>query len=168
MELKEKLSRLRKEKGLTQLELAEALNVSRQAVSRWEVGTAVPALDNLVSLSGLYGVPLDDLVQKEVSALPVPEDQPPDAPPPPPPPKAGALHTPLVSLLLAVLLLGVGIFIGFNLPREREVSNIDPGERVIVTGPRAWLERSPTDIEDELDWLEEKIKELLEKEDPSS
>ena len=165
MELKEKLSQLRKEKGLTQLELAEMLNISRQAVSRWEVGTAIPALDNLVILSELYGVPLDDLVQKEVPTLPVPEEQPPDAPPPP---KAGTRHTPLVSLLLAVLLLGVGIFIGFNLPREREVSNIDPGERVIVTGPRAWLERSPTDIEDELDWLEEKIKELLEKEDPSS
>ena len=78
MELKEKLSQLRKEKGLTQLELAEMLNISRQAVSRWEVGTAIPALDNLVILSELYGVPLDDLVQKEVSALPVPEDQPPD------------------------------------------------------------------------------------------
>lgn len=70
MELKEKLSRLRKEKGLTQLELAEALNVSRQAVSRWEVGTAVPALDNLVSLSGLYGVPLDYLVHDEMEQPP--------------------------------------------------------------------------------------------------
>lgn len=70
MELKEKLSRLRKEKGLTQLELAEALNVSRQAVSRWEVGTAVPALDNLVSLSGLYGVPLDYLVHDEMDQPP--------------------------------------------------------------------------------------------------
>lgn len=70
MELKEKLSRLRKEKGLTQLELAEALNVSRQAVSRWEVGTAVPALDNLVSLSGLYGVPLDYLVRDEMEQPP--------------------------------------------------------------------------------------------------
>ena len=168
MNIADRLKELRKKAGYSQEQLAEMLNISRQAVSRWEVGTAIPALDNLVILSELYGVPLDDLVQKEVSALPVPEDQPPDAPPPPPPPKAGALHTPLVSLLLAVLLLGVGIFIGFNLPREREVSNIDPGERVIVTGPRAWLERSPTDIEDELDWLEEKITELLEKEDPSS
>lgn len=65
MELNEKLSQLRKKKGLTQLELAEALNVSRQAVSRWEVGTAVPTLDNLVNLSEVYAVPLDELVHGE-------------------------------------------------------------------------------------------------------
>ena len=58
------------ENGLEALELAEALNVSRQAVSRWEVGTAVPALDNLVSLSGLYGVPLDYLVRDEMEQPP--------------------------------------------------------------------------------------------------
>lgn len=62
MELKQKLSDLRRRKGLTQLELAEMLSVSRQAVSRWEVGTAVPSLDNLVSLSKVYGIPLDELV----------------------------------------------------------------------------------------------------------
>lgn len=62
MELKQKLSDLRKGKGLTQLELAEMLSVSRQAVSRWEVGAAVPTLDNLISLSKVYGVALDELV----------------------------------------------------------------------------------------------------------
>lgn len=66
MELKKKLSQLRKEQGLTQLELAEALNVSRQAVSRWEVGTAVPSLDNLVGLSEVYSVSLDYLVHDEM------------------------------------------------------------------------------------------------------
>jgi len=65
MELKKKLSQLRKDKGMTQLELAEALDVSRQTVSRWEVGTVVPSLDNLVSLSELYQVPLDYLVREE-------------------------------------------------------------------------------------------------------
>ena len=43
MELKEKLVDLRKEKGLSQAELAEAINVSRQAISRWEVGSAIPS-----------------------------------------------------------------------------------------------------------------------------
>lgn len=47
MELKEKLVALRKEKGLTQLVVAEKLNVSRQAISRWESGTALPSTDNL-------------------------------------------------------------------------------------------------------------------------
>lgn len=47
MKLEEKLISLRKEKGLSQMKLAEMMNVSRQAISRWEVGTAVPSTDNL-------------------------------------------------------------------------------------------------------------------------
>lgn len=66
MDLKKKLSQLRKAQGLTQLELSEALGVSRQAVSRWEVGTAVPSLENLVALSGLYNVTLDYLIHDEL------------------------------------------------------------------------------------------------------
>lgn len=62
MELKEKLIGLRKEKGLSQLELAETLNISRQAVSRWEVGSAIPTTENLITLSQLYGVELAQLV----------------------------------------------------------------------------------------------------------
>lgn len=56
MNLAEKMTRLRKEKGMTQIQLAEALNVSRQAVSRWETGDAVPSIDNLRFLSDLYEV----------------------------------------------------------------------------------------------------------------
>lgn len=59
MELKEKLVALRKEKGLTQSAVAEKLDVSRQAISRWESGIALPSTDNLKSLSALYGVPVD-------------------------------------------------------------------------------------------------------------
>lgn len=59
MELKEKLVALRKEKGLTQSAVAEKLDVSRQAISRWESGVALPSTDNLKSLSALYGVPVD-------------------------------------------------------------------------------------------------------------
>ena len=62
MKLEEKLTALRKEKGLSQMELAEALGVSRQAVSRWEVGASAPGMENLLALSRLYGVPLDELV----------------------------------------------------------------------------------------------------------
>ena len=62
MDMNEKLAELRKAKGLTQKDLAETLHVSRQAISRWEVGTAVPSLDNLVSLSEVCNVPLDELV----------------------------------------------------------------------------------------------------------
>ena len=65
MKLEENLVRLRKEHGLSQRDLAEKLNVSRQAVSRWEQGTAVPSTDNLISLSQLYGITLDALVHGE-------------------------------------------------------------------------------------------------------
>ena len=60
MELSEKLATLRKNKGLSQLELAEAINVSRQAISRWEVGTATPSAENLKFLSEYYDISVDD------------------------------------------------------------------------------------------------------------
>ena len=62
MDLKERLAQLRKDHGLSQNDLAEELNVSRQAISRWEQGTAVPSSDNLIYLSRLYGITLDELV----------------------------------------------------------------------------------------------------------
>ena len=165
MELNEKLSQLRKKKGLTQLELAETLNVSRQAVSRWEVGTAIPTLDNLVILSRLYNVPLDDLIQGEAPAATA--ETPPDTSAPPPS-KAGGHRAVLVLTLFAALILGVGILIGINLPRRAKLSEIGPNDRVIINGPQARLERTPTDIEDELEWLETTVKDLLEEEKPPS
>ena len=59
MKLDEKLVALRKEKRLSQLELAEMMNVSRQAISRRERGTAIPSTDNLRCLGELYGVCVD-------------------------------------------------------------------------------------------------------------
>ncbi len=61
MKLAEKLIYLRKEKGLSQLTLAGMMNVSRQAISRWETGVAVPSSENLIYLGNLYGVSLDYL-----------------------------------------------------------------------------------------------------------
>lgn len=65
MKLDEKLIHLRKEKGLTQLELAEAVKVSRQAVSKWESGGGIPSTENLKGLSELYGVSVDYLLNEE-------------------------------------------------------------------------------------------------------
>lgn len=65
MSLAEKLVSLRKQKGLTQMDLAEQLNVSRQAISRWEVGAAVPSTDNLRFLGDLYGVQIDYLLNDD-------------------------------------------------------------------------------------------------------
>ncbi|MDR0324817.1 MAG: helix-turn-helix domain-containing protein [Oscillospiraceae bacterium] len=59
----EKLQQLRKEKGLSQESLAEMLDVSRQAVSKWESGQSYPEMDKLIALSDIFGVTLDSLVK---------------------------------------------------------------------------------------------------------
>ena len=62
MDLGGTIYRLRTERNLSQGDLAEALGVSRQSVSKWETGGSVPDLDKLVKLSQLFGVSLDELV----------------------------------------------------------------------------------------------------------
>ncbi|MCI8943623.1 MAG: helix-turn-helix domain-containing protein [Oscillospiraceae bacterium] len=69
MECREKLIRLRKRQGLTQQELAETVNVSRQSISKWELGAAQPSIENFRSLSTFYGVPVD-LLLNDVLDLP--------------------------------------------------------------------------------------------------
>lgn len=69
MPLAEKLVALRKGKGHTQAELAELLQVSRQAISRWEVGTAVPSTDNLRVLANLYSVSVDYLLNQQPTEI---------------------------------------------------------------------------------------------------
>ena len=61
---------LRTRKGLSQGDLAEALDVSRQSVSKWETGGATPDLDKLLALCDLFGVTLDELVRGEVAEAP--------------------------------------------------------------------------------------------------
>ena len=69
MELHERIYQLRKEKNMTQQELADQLGVSRQAVSRWEMGTAKPELDSLASLSRIFGITVDELLTGEQAAV---------------------------------------------------------------------------------------------------
>ena len=65
MEFHEKLQELRKSRGLTQEELAEALYVSRAAVSKWESGRGYPSIDSLKEISGYFSVTIDDLLSGE-------------------------------------------------------------------------------------------------------
>lgn len=65
MEFGEKLQSLRKGKGLTQEELAQALYVSRTAVSKWESGRGYPGIDSLKEISGYFSVSIDDLLSGE-------------------------------------------------------------------------------------------------------
>ena len=61
----EKLQLIRKNKGLTQDELAEKLDVSRQAVAKWESGQAYPDISNLIQISNLFNVTVDYLVRDQ-------------------------------------------------------------------------------------------------------
>ena len=67
MALSEKLYELRKKCALSQEQLAEQLGVSRQAISKWESGKAVPETDTLITISKYFGVSLDYLVKEETS-----------------------------------------------------------------------------------------------------
>jgi len=68
MTFAEKVLELRKKAGLSQEELAEKLEVSRQAISRWETGLAMPDASNLLQLSKLFKVSIDYLIQEEYSS----------------------------------------------------------------------------------------------------
>lgn len=65
MEFNEKLQELRKNKGLTQEELAQAIFVSRTAVSKWESGRGYPSIDSLKALAAFFSVTVDDLITGE-------------------------------------------------------------------------------------------------------
>ena len=62
MEFNEKLQELRKARSLTQEELAEALYVSRTAISKWESGRGYPSIDSLKEISRFFSVTIDDLI----------------------------------------------------------------------------------------------------------
>ena len=65
MEFHEKLQELRKQKGLTQEELAESLYVSRTAISKWESGRGYPNIDSLKALAKFFSVTIDELLSGE-------------------------------------------------------------------------------------------------------
>jgi transcriptional regulator with XRE-family HTH domain len=67
MSFAEKLQSLRKSKGISQEQLAELLDVSRQSISKWESGQNYPEIDKLIKLSDLFDITLDDLVRDKVS-----------------------------------------------------------------------------------------------------
>lgn len=74
MEFNNKLYELRKQKGFSQEELANRLNVSRQTVSKWEVGDSTPDMEKLVAISDLFGISLDELVlDKAPEPAPAPQ-----------------------------------------------------------------------------------------------
>ena len=101
MNLGENIYKFRTQKNLSQGDLANALDVSRQSVSKWENGAAVPELDKLIKMADLFGITLDELAGR---AAPAPAPEPREIPPAQP---QGIQSGDLVSILL--LLFGVMI-----------------------------------------------------------
>ena len=106
---------LRKIKGKTQEEVASAIGVTRQALSKWENNESMPDIINCVSLADYYGVTVDDMINfsiSEMKGFPVP---------------------PKGKHLFGVVTMGAkGQIV---IPRKaRELFNISPGDRIVVLG----------------------------------
>ncbi len=113
MKLNENIYHYRTQLEMSQGDLAEALEVSRQSVSKWETGSSVPELEKLVKMSALFGVTLDALVGSEPIPIPKPESSPlpsvPDLPVavPAPFPTKKVLGTVLLCFGALALILGL-------------------------------------------------------------
>ena len=101
MTLGQKLTNLRKARGMTQEELSEAVGVTRQTISKWELDTSTPDLDYLCRLCDIFGVTADDLIRPEreaAEASPSLQTEqtvsaPQGAPTPPPPASSSSVKT---------------------------------------------------------------------------
>ena len=69
MNFAEKLKELRKQKGISQEQLAEKIHVSRQAITKWETGIGIPDIENLLAISSLFNESLDSLLSEEKSLI---------------------------------------------------------------------------------------------------
>lgn len=108
MTLGRKIAELRARHQMSQGDLAEKMNVSRQSVSKWETDTSVPDLDKLILLSDLFGISLDELARDGAQQDEQPQDEPTSAEPAAAPvvPPSGQTQRTIGFILLAVGLLG--------------------------------------------------------------
>lgn len=115
MELSEKILTLRRARGLSQEALAEQIHVSRQAVSRWENGTALPDASNILQLSKLFAVSADYLLNNDWEEnTPMPETELPAQEEAPIPGKAKPCHwsgTRIAGICMAVAGFGTNLII---------------------------------------------------------
>ena len=126
MEFNEKLQTLRKAKGLTQEELAQALFVSRTAISKWESGRGYPSIDSLKAIANFFCVTIDALLSG-AEALNIAEED----------TKQKQKH--LQDLVFG--LLDVSILLFFFLPIWGQTNNgsIQSVSLLALTGPQPWL-----------------------------
>lgn len=100
MNLGENIYHLRTERNLSQGDLADALEVSRQSVSKWENNSAVPELEKLLKMAQIFGVTIDELVTGN-------KPKEPDAAPTPPPQTTPQQTSPVRHGLSAAQILGI-------------------------------------------------------------
>ena len=134
MNLAEKLVHLRKEKGLSQYDVASALHVSRQAISRWESGSSAPSTDNLKCLSVLYDVSVDfllneDMEQPDHGETAAGEDRPEG--------KRWLSKKTVVSILI-LLAAAMAVVVTIYLVRESQITSVQEMDRKeIVESPNS-------------------------------
>ena len=119
MDLGTTISRLRTAHRMSQGDLAEALDVSRQSVSKWETGASVPELEKLVKLAQLFEISLDELVTGQPpreTGSPPPASPPSSSPPVPAPHRiAGIVLLSLAGLIFLLLTMLHAAWIGLHL-----------------------------------------------------
>ena len=121
MNLGENIYRLRTERSLSQEDFAAAMEVSRQSVSKWENGTAVPELEKLIKMSQLFGITLDELATGKRDEAPPAAQPEKDAPVSPSPAAQVPKQTQTVTqtaigiALLCCSILSLVLFLIFGL-----------------------------------------------------
>lgn len=126
MTLDKKLARLRKQQGLSQADVSERLDISRQAVSRWESGIATPSTENLQLLSKIYGVSLEYLLDDNLDEIEKKDNHPSiDAGKQTPNPKKESGNKSRRLLVVSVLLIGCILLAVFIMAREINRTEIE-------------------------------------------
>lgn len=141
MTLREKLIVSRNKAGLSQMELADRLGVSRQAVSRWESGDTTPTVDKLKSLAKIYGVSLDwlcsDAADREPpeAAKPEADRTPDDAPAGKEGEKKQKIRAIAITLAIVVIALVCVWFAARNMSNEADSTQIEDMEHEEIDIP---------------------------------
>ncbi len=117
MEFGEKLQMLRKARGWSQEELAQQINVSRQALSKWESGASIADTENVIALSRLFGVSTDYLLLSESEAASAPAAV-------PTPTKESKWPVPRIAWLVILLVAVVGLIAMHILASVRYASGL--------------------------------------------
>lgn len=145
MTLNKKLVRLRKKAGLSQAEVSEELDVSRQAVTKWETGASRPSTENLQCLSKLYNVPLETLLDdtKDIEKRDIisaegrkENDKGQEG--------KGNRGKNVSKMIVGILILIAGIIIGILVYKVRSIETTDIGD---ITGEQVELEHPGISIE---------------------